>query len=187
MLTDNVMLKYPQLFSLVKAVLSLSHGNASPESGFSINKSILDTHGNSLDPDRIQALRIVKDFIIKHGSYLNVDTTKKLLHSVKNSHIKHKADFEEKKRLEFARKGKQRKESGGKDKAVKDNKSRDKIHEICRDFNLKKKSISVAEEIIEEGNKELQICLQKKPLSRGKFQRAESKIEMGSKMKKNWK
>ena len=38
----------------------------------------------------------------------------------------------------------------------------------------------MAEEIMEEGNKELQICLQKKPLSRGKFQRAESKIEMGS-------
>ena len=53
------MLKYPQLFSLVKTVISLSHGNALPESGFSVNKSILDTHGNSLDPDKIQALGIV--------------------------------------------------------------------------------------------------------------------------------
>ena len=175
------MLKYPQLFSLVKAVLSISHGSASPDSGFSINKSILDTHGNSLDPDTIQALRIVT---IKDGNYLNVDVTKKLLHSVKNSHIRYKADLEEKKRLELARREKQRKESDEKDKAIQGNKRRDKINEICRDIDLKKKSISVAEEIIEEGNKELQICLQKKPLSRDEFRRAESKIEISLKRKK---
>ena len=34
--------KYPQLFALVNCGLSLSHGNSAPESGFSINKSMLE-------------------------------------------------------------------------------------------------------------------------------------------------
>ena len=38
----------PQFFSLAKAVLSLSPGNASSESGSSINKSVLDTQENSV-------------------------------------------------------------------------------------------------------------------------------------------
>ena len=33
--------KYPKLFALVKCVLSLSHGNSAPESGFSINNLCL--------------------------------------------------------------------------------------------------------------------------------------------------
>ena len=118
------MLKHPQLFWLVKPVLSLSDGNTSSESGFSINKSILNSHGNSLDPDTIQAPRIVKDFIIKHGNYLNVDRTKKLLYSVRNSHIRYKTGLEKKKRLELSREEKQKKESDEKDKAVLDDKRR---------------------------------------------------------------
>ena len=39
--------KYLQLFALVKCVLSLSHGNSAPESGFSINKSMLEVYGHS--------------------------------------------------------------------------------------------------------------------------------------------
>ena len=42
----------------------------------------------------------------------------------------------------------------------------------------------MAEESIEEGNKELQIYLQKKPLSTDAIQRPQSKIKMGLKKKK---
>ena len=44
----------PQFFSLVKAVLSLSHGNASSESGSSRNKSVLDTQENSVEEEGIK-------------------------------------------------------------------------------------------------------------------------------------
>ena len=44
----------PQFFSLVKAVLSLSHGNASSESGSSRNKSVLDTQENSVGEEGIK-------------------------------------------------------------------------------------------------------------------------------------
>ena len=35
---DHGIAQYRQLFALVRSVLSLSHGNAYPEQGFSINK-----------------------------------------------------------------------------------------------------------------------------------------------------
>ena len=38
-------LKYPKLYALVQAILSLSHGNAYPEQGFLINKQLLQSHG----------------------------------------------------------------------------------------------------------------------------------------------
>ena len=40
--------KYNVLFNFVMCVLLLSHGNSDPERGFSINKFLLDTYGNSI-------------------------------------------------------------------------------------------------------------------------------------------
>ena len=37
-LNESGNLKYPQLFQLAKAVLSLSHGNSAPQRSFFINK-----------------------------------------------------------------------------------------------------------------------------------------------------
>ena len=48
---------------LVTCLLSLSHANAAPDSGFSLNKAILAAHGNSLQEDTLVSLRIVKDAI----------------------------------------------------------------------------------------------------------------------------
>ena len=58
-------LKYPQLFALMKCVLSLSHGNTVPERGFSVNKIMLESHGYTIDNETIAALRLVKDSIRK--------------------------------------------------------------------------------------------------------------------------
>ena len=55
-LNESGNLKYPQLFQLAKAVLSLSHGNSAPESGFSIKKIQFDAHGTSMGEDTISAL-----------------------------------------------------------------------------------------------------------------------------------
>ena len=40
---ENGSYKYPQLVALIKCVLSLRHGNAVPERGFSINKILLES------------------------------------------------------------------------------------------------------------------------------------------------
>ena len=91
--------KYPQLFALVKCVLSLSHVNSAPESGFSINKSMLEVHGHSLGEDTLEALRVVKDAIVNSGSVLNIPITHMLIMSVKNSYQKYQADLEAKRKL----------------------------------------------------------------------------------------
>ena len=51
-------LKFPQLLALVKCVLFLSHGNSSPERGFSINKNFIEAHSTNLKEDTIVALRL---------------------------------------------------------------------------------------------------------------------------------
>ena len=43
--------KDPQLVALIKCILSLSHGNSTPEKGFSRNKLILEVHGYSMRED----------------------------------------------------------------------------------------------------------------------------------------
>ena len=58
--TESGLVKYPMLLSLFKTVASLSHGNSAPENRFSINKFIIGIHGNSIQADTIQALRMVK-------------------------------------------------------------------------------------------------------------------------------
>ena len=57
-------IKYPQLFALVKCMLSLSHGNAVPERGFSINKKLIDAHGATIYEDTIQAHRFGKNYFV---------------------------------------------------------------------------------------------------------------------------
>ena len=37
--------RFSQLAALINSLLTLSHGNAGPEQGFSINKAIIDSHG----------------------------------------------------------------------------------------------------------------------------------------------
>ena len=60
-------LKYQQLVALVQCILSLSHGNAVPERGFSLNKNLLDVHGFSTSEQTIISLRLVKDYIHHDG------------------------------------------------------------------------------------------------------------------------
>ena len=47
-----------QLFALVKCILSLSHRNAVPERGLSINKKLLGIHGTATYKDTILAQRL---------------------------------------------------------------------------------------------------------------------------------
>lgn len=70
--------KFGELAKLVKACLSLSHGNADPERGFSENKKILEGREN-LDEETIVFIRAVKNYINLCGSPLNVGVNRRLL------------------------------------------------------------------------------------------------------------
>ena len=52
------------LRQLTRCISSLSLGNSYPKRGFSINKSLLQSHGTPLEEDTIVALKLVKDYIV---------------------------------------------------------------------------------------------------------------------------
>ena len=54
---DDGQRKYDQLLALAKCLLLLSHGNAVPEKGFSINRKLIEVHGTALSEETIEAQR----------------------------------------------------------------------------------------------------------------------------------
>ena len=66
---------------------------------------------------------------------------------------------------------------------VKESAKKEQIAIINRDIKIKKSVIDEAEEMIQDGNKQLQNCLAKRNLNREQIQQAQSKIEMGLKRK----
>ena len=92
-------LKYPQLFALVKCVLSVSHGNSTPERGFSVNKIMLETHEYIIYEDTIVALRIIKEELNRVGSVTKFNIVKELIKEVKLSSSQYETDRKARKAL----------------------------------------------------------------------------------------
>ena len=95
--------KYPQLVALRNCVLSLSHGNGTPERGFSINKLILEVHGYSMYDDTLTAHRLVKDELRRVGGETKFPITKELLADVKASYTRYEVDRVAKKMAQEAK------------------------------------------------------------------------------------
>ena len=70
----------------------MSHGNSTPERGFSINKLLLAVHWYSTYEDTIIALRMVKDELLRVGGVLKFPITRELFDSVSASWSKYEAD-----------------------------------------------------------------------------------------------
>lgn len=77
-------LKFAKLDSLVKACLSISHGNADPERGFSENKQILDGR-ETLGEESIVAIRLVRESVKHHGGTLHFPITRRLINLAENA------------------------------------------------------------------------------------------------------
>ena len=86
----------------------------------------MDIHGHSLKEDTIEALRVIKDAILRHPSLLGVPVTKEMLRTVKASKQRYQVDLEAKRLLlekeaarkreeELKRKDKERKEESKKE------------------------------------------------------------------------
>ena len=78
--------KYEHLTFVANAALTLSHVNAAPERGFSVNNVLMTKDRESLSQRSIVAQRVVKEAIWLFGSCTNVPVTKDLLHAVKRAH-----------------------------------------------------------------------------------------------------
>ena len=77
------------LWVLVKCILVLSQGNADPERGFSINKWLIDIHGYNIQEETIEAVRLVKDYLIQLGGLENVIINKQLIKMCSDAHLKY--------------------------------------------------------------------------------------------------
>ena len=102
--------KYKVLGEVVKSALSLSHGNAAPERGFSVNNSLLSKERLALGEDTICATRIVKEAVRLYGSSVTaVPLTKNLIACSRKAHAEYvlhleKEQHEKKRKLEEQRK-----------------------------------------------------------------------------------
>ena len=98
MLVDGS-IKYPKICQLFKIMASIPHGNSAPENGFSINKNMIQLHGTSIQTETIEALRLVKDTILSHGSRFDVPMNKGLFESVALAHSRYQDDLKHKRAL----------------------------------------------------------------------------------------
>ena len=88
--------RFPQLTEIVKFVMTLSHGQAASERGFSTNKNLLV---ENLHEESIKRQRIVIDHMESNNlDAFEVPIDQKLIKSVKGSHAKYVSDLAEKKK-----------------------------------------------------------------------------------------
>lgn len=85
---------YVELNSFIKFVLTLSHGNASVERGFSINKECIV---ENLKEESLVALRQVHDGVTSAGGLESFVITKDLVHSARNAHARYTENLKEQK------------------------------------------------------------------------------------------
>ena len=83
--------KYPTLGKLVRAALTLSHGQAHVERGFSLNKTLVTSDRSCLKERSINGLRTVQDRVKHAGSASLVPITAKTINAFRSAHSKYKA------------------------------------------------------------------------------------------------
>uniref|UniRef100_A0A8C5N3G3 Nucleoside diphosphate kinase B n=1 Tax=Gouania willdenowi TaxID=441366 RepID=A0A8C5N3G3_GOUWI len=112
----SAMEPYPELWAFCKKLLILSHGQATVERGFSINKEV---ESDNLKEDTVVTRRLVCDYIIQHGGVTQVPLSKQLLASVARARTRYRIH------LETNRKNKE-----AKDQALKRKEAEDCLQEL---------------------------------------------------------
>jgi hypothetical protein len=89
--------KYANLCTLVKSALTLSHGNAVPERGFSVNNSLLAKERLALSEQTIIAERIIKEVVRITGTVADIPVTKDLIICANKAHADYLIHLEKQK------------------------------------------------------------------------------------------
>ena len=76
-------MKYNTIAKLSLFVLLLPHGSSDPERVFSLNKNVHAVHGFSIKEETLEAIRMVKDFIIRNNGVMNIEISKDLIEHCK--------------------------------------------------------------------------------------------------------
>lgn len=82
---------YPQLWAFIRNLLLLSHGQATVERGFSINKQVEICN---IQVDTVIAQRVVCDYVSMHGGVTKVPLTPELLSSVTSARVRYRMHLE---------------------------------------------------------------------------------------------
>ena len=177
-------LKYPQLYALMRCVLSLSHGNSTPERGFSINKLILQVHGTSTYETTLTALRFVKDELHRVGGELKFPITRELIKDVSSSHAKYEADRLAK---AAAKEAEDRKKKEAEADALAKKAVNVDLEKVEDDISEAKSSISVAEDLITQAQSDLDKALvHKGTVARNHVETAAAKLKVGNERKRKF-
>lgn len=126
---------YPNLWAFCQRLLLLSHGQASVERGFSINKEI---ESENMLEESLVAHRLVYNYITIHGGVTKVALTPDLLKSVMAARSRYRVHLDEQ------RKKKEREEQGRK---------RADMEEELHDLKVRRDSLqNVAESLGKEAD-----------------------------------
>lgn len=146
--------KYVEVAKMSKAFMSLSHGNATPERGFSENKAVL-AHREKLDEDTIIALRITKDFLKHYEDLSKFEISRRLLTlcgSAREKYVKflelQKREKGNSQKQKLANEEKQRQKEEQSKVAEKGN----EIDRLMAEENIR---LGVAESLLKESNQQL--------------------------------
>ena len=99
---QNGLRKYRHLSGLALIILTLSHGNADPERGFSINKRLLDIHSVQIGEHMLTSIRITKSWMMRKGGFTQLieQIDLALLNAVQSSHAKYQQYLENQRKEE---------------------------------------------------------------------------------------
>lgn len=146
--------KFSEVSKLSKAFLCLTHGNATPERGFSDNKSVLH-HRERLQEDTIVALRITKDFLKHCDDVTKFPISERLLTHCRSAYQKYQ-DFLELQRKEKESVEKQKLNDQKKKRLNEENnKVAEKLKEIDNLIKVENVRLTIAENLVKDSNKSL--------------------------------
>lgn len=177
---ENGHLKFKALSALMLGICTLSHGNADPERGFSINKHMLDTHGTSTSKKTIEALRFVKDYVILNGSVNNMTIPKELIKICSQARQRLEDDLKaerEAKRIEEDARRQLNKQ------AVELQKQKSEESEMFSNLKKLDKKLKISNDLLNEGQNELEELTKSDKVNRVKLLSANAKITTSLKRK----
>ena len=86
---------YPELWAFCRKLLLLSHGQATVERGFSVNKEV---EADNMKEDTVVAQRVICDYISVCGGVLKVPLTKELLAAAASATSQYRLHLDQEKR-----------------------------------------------------------------------------------------
>nr|XP_020460935.1 uncharacterized protein LOC109963032 isoform X2 [Monopterus albus] len=86
---------YPELWTFCKKLLLLSHGQATVERGFSVNKEV---EADNMQEDTVDAQRMICDYVSVCGGVLKVPLTKEILAAAASARSQYRLHLDQEKR-----------------------------------------------------------------------------------------